>query len=761
MLDQLKSLDALRDDDEVAHGVLPAVPPSFGDGLVFDRLTHPLAEALRRSGRQALYRHQEAAMLAALDGHNVVLQAPTASGKSLSFQVPLLDAVVRDRSSHVLMIYPNKALALDQREQLERLSKLASGRAIESWWYDGDTPQEQRKLIRQRPPPILITNPDMLHNSFLGHHEQWRTFYQTLKWVIIDEIHEYRGYFGSNVSMILRRLSHHLSSLGVCPQFFLCSATCANAKQHAENLTGLPFAEINAENSIRPRREFYFINPAIPDYRYLEILQRRAVNASLACMIAGKSVLTFCPTRNLTERCHRMAMQEIQRLAEEGVVDLDPGRIKVFRGGLNTDERHEIQEGLRNGSVQVAFTTNALELGIDIGGLDGVILAGFPDSMMSAWQRVGRAGRKWNKDAFVIYYARNNPLDQFYAENLDAFLSKPLDDLVINHENEELIQRHVPCVLFETEADGDQTILGTAFAKAVKVREGAKPPPKGFWPHGQVDIRGGGKGMFTLEHGSEVIGTMSAHQKFREAYENAIYMHGGSTYRVEEVTHTGRNGVIRLEKEDPNRRTNPMIFTNISSQELYEARQWVLGEGEVDAVYEKVSIVENLTLVKEVHEHTGEVYNQWEPSFNSATFDSAHACSIRFILEEGPEGVTALQHIFRVGVTFSIPVDTHDMFPHAKGNEKQVFIVESYPGGIGVARKVFEKWQNILWTGVKLAEACKCVRGCPSCIVPPRSRHDLDKLDKRAGIELARRLLDVAERGQEYEFRNGFWEKHE
>lgn len=758
MLDHLKRLDALRDDDGLAHRSVSALPPTHSEGLIFTRIADSLAAALQDSGRNRLYRHQEAAMTAALDGQNVVLQAPTASGKSLSFQVPLLDTIIRDQSSHALMIYPNKALALDQREQLEQLSRVSSRRPIESWWYDGDTSPEERKIIRKHPPHILITNPDMLHHSFLGHHEQWQSFYKQLKWVIIDEMHEYRGYFGSNVSMILRRLSHHLSALGIRPQFFLCSATCANAKEHAENLTGLSFTEINAQDSIRPRRDFYFVNPAIPDHRYWDILQLRAVNASLACMMAEKSVLTFCPTRSFTEQCHRIAMREIQKLSEDGIVNLDPSLVKVFRGGLNTAERHQIQEGLRSGSVQVAFTTNALELGIDIGGLDGVILAGFPDSMMSAWQRVGRAGRSWDKDAFVIYYARNNPLDQFYAENLDAFLRKPLDDLVINHENDELIQRHVPCVLFETKSGGDRTILGTAFGDAVTAKVGSRPPPKGYRPHRAVDIRGGGKGMFTLEYSGEIIGTMSAHQKFREAYENAIYMHGGSTYRVEEVTHTGGGGTIKLGRAEPNRRTNPTILTNISNQEIYAGRKWEVGEREIDVLHEKVSIVERLVTIKEIHDQTGEVYNQWEPNSGSATFSSAHACSIQFSFGDVQDGVTALQHIFRVGVTFSIPVDAHDMFPQAIVNEQKVYIVESYPGGIGVAQKIFEKWRSILRTGVDLAEACKCVRGCPSCIVPPRSRHDLDALDKRTGIKLARKLLEAGEGEAAYDFRNGFWE---
>ena len=209
-------------------------------------------------------------------------------------------------------------------------------------------------------------------------------------------MHEYRGYFGSNVSMLLRRFAHHLASLGTHPQFFLSSATCANAREHAENLTGLKFEEVNASDGFRPSRHFYFIQPAIPDFQYWDILQLRTVNAGLACIAQGKAVLAFCPTRNFAESCHRTAMREVEKLRQDGRTSIDPQTIRVFRAGLSTDMRHEIQEGLKSGAVRLVFTTNALELGIDIGGLDGVILAGFPDSMMSAWQRIGRAGRRWD-----------------------------------------------------------------------------------------------------------------------------------------------------------------------------------------------------------------------------------------------------------------------------------------------------------------------------------------------------------------------------
>ena len=619
LLEALRKFDALRDgtqgNDEVRVGVLPAIaPPHSKDRAIVDQLSNRLRNALERNGRDRLYQHQADAISSALAGKNVVLQAPTASGKTLAFQIPMLESL-RAPNSHALMIYPTKALALDQRDQLMTLTK---GSDIESWWYDGDTDREHRTALRKTPPKVLITNPDMLHNSFLAHADQWTTFYNGLRWVIVDEMHEYRGYFGSNVAMILRRFSHHLASRNVHPQFFLSSATCANAREHAENLTGLEFVDVNASNSMRPRRDFIFVQPDIPEHQYWDILQLRTVNAGLACLSEGKSVLAFCPTRKFAELCHKAAPRKLEELKDEGHALADPEAVKVFRSGLRVEDRHAVQQGLKEGDVRLVFTTNALEMGIDIGGLDGIILAGFPDSMMSAWQRIGRAGRKWDADAFVLYYARNNPLDRFYAANLDTCLAKPLDDLVVNHENEELIEKHLPSLLFETrQPPHGEKPLGAAMALAAtdKIEQGATPVATGKWrPHSVVNIRGGGTGMFILKSGSQEIGTLSGQQQFREAYQRAVYMHGGQSYRVQAIALTGGSGgEIVLAPVEGYLRTHAYVFTHLSEQDVYGGWRWAANGSDINAFYGKVLITDSLNSVQEVDERTGDVVDQWTP----------------------------------------------------------------------------------------------------------------------------------------------------
>lgn len=784
LIDSLRRLDAVRDGDRGRDVVqtlsLDAVPPTVCDPAAIPRLSAAIVSALRSMGITRLYQHQADAISAALAGNNVVLQAPTASGKTLSFHVPILQSLAKNPDARALMIYPTKALAFDQRDQLERLADHATSEPrIQSWWYDGDVKDRHRETIRKAPPPVLLTNPEMLNLSFLGHADKWSVFLRSIEWVVVDEMHEYRGYFGSNVSLLLRRFSHYLGTIGVRPKFFLCSATCANAREHAEALTGLDFIDVSAGTPMRPQRQFVFVQPDIPDFKFWKIFQLRVVNAGLACLAADKSVLVFCPSRKFAEQAHRLAMARVTELAETDDIHLDPNQIAVYRAGLTTDARQEIQEKLKRGDIRLAFTTNALELGVDIGRLDGVVLAGFPDSMMSAWQRIGRSGRSWTAESFVLYFARNNPLDRFFASNLEAFVTKPLDALVVNPENEELIRRHLPCLLHEAGDPGvlerGKAVLGSALhsAATAKLRSGAKVIRSSrFTPHPAVSMRGGRGGVFVLKHGNDEIGTMSAQQQFREAYDGAIYMHGGETYRVQEVASSASGGTIQLAKEEPTLSTRPTVITTLTEAEIFGGRQWKSTYGEIAALHGRVTVGDRLVQVVEMNDRTEEELQRWVPEFNAAQFSNAHACWIigpvstgspptsssvspNSRTDEALVGLATAQHLLRVGALFSIPMDSHDAFSHANPKDGSIYLVESHPGGIGVARKALEVWRQMLETGIRVAEACRCANGCPNCVVPPRSTEDLDK---NAGIRVASYLLDGTGGTHSHRFDSGLWE---
>ena len=754
LLKAWREFDALRNDDDIRRGALPLIEPEYDTNNLSERLGERVKTALIKQGRTRLYRHQAEAVKQALDGKNVVLQAPTASGKTLAFQIPMIEALTQPKS-HALMLYPTKALAYDQREQLRQFTDAMPGTNIESFWYDGDTEREHRELLRKTTPNILITNPDMLHNSFLDHSEQWSKFYRGLKWVIVDEIHEYRGYFGSQVAMILRRFSYHLASHGIYPQFFLSSATCNNAKEHAENLTGLEFVEVNASNRMRPQRDFVFVKPKIPSHKYWDILQLRT---GLACVARGKQVLAFCPTRKFAENCCRSAKRELKKNEETGNPICDESSVEVFKAGLATSKRQEIQERLKSGEVKLVFATNALEMGIDIGGLDGIIIAGFPDNMMSAWQRIGRAGRSWNTKAFVLYFARNNPLDYFYVENLETFLHKPLDDLVVNPENEDLVKKHLASLLCETpELNNDAKILGQSMVREVReeINNGIEPCRTGnYKPHMGLDIRGGGgAGMFILKDNNDKnIGSISQQQQFREAYPHAIYMHGGHNYRVKDVT----SGGILLKPADPWLQTYATTYKNVNFKDIFSGLRWKKDNSEISISYGKVLITEAISSIHEIDERTDEKKPLPMPKVDSAEFKSAHAFAMEAQMPQGisPEGINAFQHLFRIGALFSIPLDAHDVFPHQVHKDQTVYVIESYPGGIGIAKKTLERWKDVLKTGFGIAEKCRCKTSCPNCIMPPREKDDMNKME---ALQLASDIFSVTSEEATHEFHKGNW----
>ena len=434
---QLTEHDALRDSDTIKTGVVERIQPQHASDYPA-QLDSLVREALVSAGISRPYQHQADAIARSLDGVDVAMESPTASGKTLAFTAPMLHTLVRNESAHALMIYPMKALAFDQREQIRQICEPLS---VESWPYDGDTPDDVKKMLRDNPPHILLTNPEYLNMSFLAWAGLWENFLKNLRYVVIDEMHEYRGFFGGNMSLLLRRFLLHLKRIGATPRVFLSTATCANPAEHAKNLTGRDVEVISARDVLRPKRHFMFVKPDIPDFRYRDILQLRVEQAALTMLSENLQTLIFCPSKRFLED----AFRNCQRKATE--LDLDPERISAFHADLRNDQRQDIQKEIKEGRIGVVFTTNALELGLDIGGLDGVILAGFPASIMSAWQQIGRAGRGWDKDAFVLFYSMNDPIDRFFVGNLDAFLDKPFDELVIDPSNEELIDNHLapPC----------------------------------------------------------------------------------------------------------------------------------------------------------------------------------------------------------------------------------------------------------------------------------------------------------------------------
>ncbi len=737
---RLSEFDALRAGDEIHTGTLGRVQPQNADEWPA-QLDSSVCDALIGAGISQPYQHQYDAIAKSLSGADVVMESPTASGKTLAFTAPMLHSLVRNEGSHALMIYPMKALAFDQRTQIEQLCQPLD---INSWPYDGDTPDDVKKMLRDHPPQILLTNPEYLNMSFLGWRELWANFLRDLRYVVIDEMHEYRGFFGGNMSLLLRRFFLQLNRIGAQPRVFLSTATCANPQEHAKALTGRAVEVISARDVLRPERHFVFVNPDIPDYQYWEILRLRVEQAALAAIAENLQTLVFCPTKRFLEEAFRNCRRKAQ---ESGI---NPERISAFHADLKNDDRQDIQQRIKSGDIDVVFTTNALELGLDIGGLDAVILAGFPPSIMSAWQQIGRAGRGWDKDALVLFYAMNDPIDRFFVGNLDAFLNKPFDQLVIDPGNEELIDNHLAPLAAETDGQVhplEKDILGDAFFDAA-VKDAGKPP-KGYKPHPRLNMRGGIGQSFDLKRGNEEIGKISAARRFREAYIGAIFTFFGRRYLVR----SHEEHAVVLEDADPNLRTEAGFFTVLNQSDIFDGFSY----GDVEAYYGSLNVVTNFTGYKLVDERNDEV--KGVGGANEAHYQNRlHAFWINIPESDvASAGVGAVEHMLRVGAMFVIPADRFDTSSYSRaGGDPAAFYYENYSGGIGVAKKLFEVWETALEKGVEIAQSCRCRLGCQNCIEPAKSYNISNAdIDKVKGIELATRLLLAAKAGPSRKFRNG------
>ena len=741
LLERFEEFDALRAGDEARTGAVERVRPRSESA--WPAPLHPsIRAALDGIGMGMPYSHQFDAVAKSLNGADVVLESPTASGKTLAFTVPMLHALKTKPNSRAMMIYPMKALAFDQRSQIQQLCEPLG---VESWTYDGDTDEEHKSALRSAPPHILLTNPEYLNSSFLGWRELWDRFLKNLEFLVIDEMHEYRGFFGSNMALLLRRFFLYLDRIGASPQVFLSTATCANPAEHARNLTGRDMEVISARDTLRPKRHFVFARPNIPDYQYWDILRLRIVNAALALASEGLQTLVFCPSKRFLEEtlinCKRKA-------AEHGV---DAKRISPFHADIKSEDKQEIQQKIKRGEMDVVFTTNALELGLDIGGLDAIVLAGFPPSIMSAWQQIGRAGRGWDKDALVMFYAMNDPIDQFFVGNLDAFLNKPFDELVVDPANKELIGKHIPSLVSETGGElrpADEAILGGSFYAEAKRNPGVLPRIRNYRPQRQLNMRGGIGRSFELKRGNEVIGQVSQSRRFREAYIGAVFTFFGRKYRV----HSYEESAVVLEEVDQNLRTEPGFFTNLYPGDILDGVIY----GDAQVYLTTINIVTNFTGYKLVNESRGDTIGISDAA-DSQSQNNLYSLSISAPSDaQASDGIGALEHLIRVGAMFVIPADRFDTSTFSTMRDTVAYCYENYSGGIGVAKKLFEVWPTALRKGVEIAENCNCRLGCPNCIEPAKSYNISNaNIDKRAGIELARRILEAEANGPDFKFKDG------
>ncbi len=547
--------------DEVVTAVRRMPPSEAQFAPMPEGLDPRLVEALESRGIQRLFTHQAAAAACAMRGENVVVTTPTASGKTLCYNVPVLNAILSDPSTRALYLFPTKALAQDQLAELDRLARVideSAGLDLGVFTYDGDTPQDARRAIRARA-QVILTNPDMLHSGILPHHPKWARLFENLRFIVIDELHAYRGVFGSHLANVLRRLGRVCRHYGSDPVFICSSATIANPRQLAERLTERPFELVDESGAPRGEKFFFFVNPPVVN-RQLGIRRsytQETRRVSLEFLRRGLQIIVFAQSRLVTEILTRYLKDSVS--GPPGADDV----VRGYRGGYLPNRRREIEKGLRDGDVRAVVATSALELGIDIGALDVAVLAGYPGTIAATWQRAGRAGRRAGQSAAVLV-ASSAPLDQYVVRNPSYFFDASPEHALINPDNLQILLAHIKCAAFElpfgtTEVFGCENVQDILRILAeeglVHLAEGQAPGEEAHWhwtnesyPADAISLRSVSSDNFVIVDNTDharVIGETDFTSAPSTLHEKAIYIVEGTLYQVERLDFDNRKAYVR------------------------------------------------------------------------------------------------------------------------------------------------------------------------------------------------------------------------
>ncbi|MBU2551006.1 MAG: DEAD/DEAH box helicase [Proteobacteria bacterium] len=725
----------------VWHEKIPARPAEYGEpsgpvGPVVHRI-------LQGMGIDRLYVHQARAMDLVRAGRHVITATPTASGKTLVYNLPVFEAVERDPEIRALYLFPLKALARDQLKAIETLNGLAAPVRVRADVYDGDTSDHRRRKIRQKPPHVLITNPDMLHLSILAYHRTWAEFFARLSFVIIDEVHTYRGVFGSHMAQILRRLHRVLARYGGRPTFVLSSATIGNPDRFARALTGLNCEAVTQSGAPTSGKHFLFVNPdAGPAVAAARIFARAIQD--------GLRTIAFTQARKLTELMHRWVAQMVPALS---------GKLSSYRAGFLPEERREIERKLGTGELLGVISTSALEMGLDIGALEVCLLVGYPGSIINTWQRSGRVGRS-DRESVVILLAQPDALDQYFMTHPDKFFTRDFEPAVLDPDNEPITGAHMACAAAELPLAADDPFFRPRERPALMAdllsrgelfldAEGRTYFPGQRGAHRRVDIRGTG-GTFTIlaQATGEVIGGADSHRVFRECHPGAIYLHRGRTWVVEHLDHEKGNVLVRPAVVDyftrPHMEKETEILEVLAVKPVanFLAKLGRLRVREQVVAYEKRHIrgqellgLFPLDLPEMVFETVG-LWFELEDFIPEALEPAHHYMG----------GIHALEHAAIGLFPLAALCDRNDVggisYPlHPELGKGAVFIYDGYPGGVGLTRTGYEVIEDLLNQTLAAIESCECEEGCPSCIYSPKCGSGNKPLDKAAAVRIIELLL--------------------
>lgn len=724
-----------------------------------------LRDALATRGATQLYSHQAEAFAHVAAGRNIVVTTPTASGKTLCYNLPVLDAVLKDPSTRALYLFPTKALAQDQMAELHELvGKIteAGGGEIGVHTYDGDTPQDARRTIRTRA-HVVMSNPDMLHAGILPHHPKWAKLFENLRFVVIDELHAYRGVFGSHLANVLRRLQRVCRHYGSDPQFICSSATIANPAELAERLTERPFVLVRKSGAPRGEKFFVFVNPPIVN-RELGI-RRSYLNESRR--VAGEflkrnlQVILFAQSRLATEILTTYLKDDF-----EDVPGM-PEKIRGYRGGYLPLRRREIEKGLREGQVRGVVSTNALELGIDIGALDVSVMAGYPGTIAATWQRAGRAGRRAARSAAVMV-ASSAPIDQFVVRHPSYFFDAPPEHALVNPDNLNILVNHVKCAAFElpftaVEQYGRvdvQEVLGVLQEAGLVHRSGSgvDEDTEGQWhwtsesyPADAVSLRSISSDNFVVVDQTgepKVIAETDFTSALSMLHPKAIYIIEGRLFQVEKLDFDGRKAYVR--SVDCNYYTDAIDYTKVTILDTFDR-----DVAEV-AHHGEVHVVSRVVGFKKIKFHTNENVGSGdldlpEQQMHTTSYwlevPALVMGALPFAVDDRRDGVRGLAFAMKNVAQLLLMCDQRDVGLSVNAGEEDVtdtpriFLYDAYPGGIGFSAPLYGMHAELLSRTRELIAGCTCEHGCPTCVGPLGETGPLAKV---AALRLLEHLLPLA-----------------
>ncbi len=726
-------LEKLKNSPTFMKGVTtwhvePAREASYAD---FPAALDPrVCDVLRRRGIERLYTHQAQAVEAALAGKDFVVVTPTASGKTMCYNLPVLNAILNDPSARALYLFPTKALSADQVSELYSMIE-AMGAEIKAYTYDGDTPAAARTAIRQAG-HVVVTNPDMLHQGILPHHARWVKLFENLRYVVIDEIHAYRGVFGSNLANVIRRLLRICAFYGAHPTFICCSATIRNPRELAEMMTGRRMELIDKNGAPAGERHVIFYNPPVIN-RQLGIREDAVKETrNIAASLLNNGIQSIVFGRS------RLAVEVLTRYLKDMVRDPlgNAGKVRGYRGGYLPTHRREIERELRAGNVMTVVSTNALELGIDIGQLDACVLCGYPGTIASTWQQAGRAGRRGSVSLLIVV-ADSGPLDQYIINHPDYFFGQSPEEALINPDNLYILLNHIKCAAYELpfeegEAFGglpdtaeylnylkDQSILRLVGGRYYWMAE--------EFPQAGINLRSASDQNFLIVDITDpkrhkVIGEMDRFTVPMLLHQYAIYMHEGSQFQVEQLDFDDKKAYVR--KVEVGYYTDADLTTSLKVLDEFESEPAGLmtrARGEVLAS----SIV---TMFKKFRFDTHESLG-WGPVTLPELEMQTTACW--WTLPDGLDGkydretlqgaMVGLAHLLRHIAPMHLmcaPQDIHVVY-HTRDpytDKPTVYLYDNIPGGIGLSDKVYDMDTELFARALDMLEACPCEDGCPGCV---------------------------------------------